>query len=118
MVIETKEREVESIEKPEGQAERSGYTRITSVSVTDDLYNLIKAHNLSPTEIFRRGVAVSLAELGVPPYNNSLNIRRIEELKSFYELEEYKQLFKMLEAFFNNEFKIMKEIIERMEDEE
>lgn len=58
---------------------RKGLTKITSVSVSDEFLKIIKDYNLSPTEVFRRGVAVTLCDQGVSRYNNPLNIERLKK---------------------------------------
>jgi len=57
---------------------RTGYTKITSVSVSGEFLELTNKYNLSPTEVYRRGVAVTLAGMGVKPYDNPLNQERLE----------------------------------------
>lgn len=82
----------QQIEEAPHKGKRKGKTTISSVSISDEFKKIIEEYNLSPTEIFRRGLAVTLAELGVEPYNNSLNRARLQEIESFFELQKYKEL--------------------------
>lgn len=97
MMVEIKsEQNIEKIEKEEQKIkERAGMTRITSVSVTEEFKELVKKYNLSPTEVFRRGVAVTLCDMGVAPYYNKLNAQRLEEAEEF--LKEMRQEEKIKE---------------------
>ena len=80
------------IEKKEGETEekqkkRAGFTKTTSVSVSKDFIAMLDKYNLSPTEIFRKGLAVQLAEMGVSPYDNMMNKERIKKIEDFFRLE-------------------------------
>ena len=70
---------------------RTGETMTTSVSVTKPFMNLINKYHLSPTEVFRRGVAITLCELGITPYKNPLNEERLNNAKEFLEDMDKKQ---------------------------
>ncbi len=66
------------------QNNRSGYSKITSVSVSKEMLNLIDKNNLSPTEIFRNGLGVTFYENGIAPYSGSImNKKRSEEVQKF-----------------------------------
>ena len=66
------------------QKNRSGYSKITSVSVSNEMIKLIEQYNLSPTEVFRRGMGVSLHDLGISPYcNSTMNKERSEYVRKF-----------------------------------
>lgn len=95
----------------EGQTsekKRAGLTTTTSVSVSDEFRELIDNYNLSPTEVFRRGVAVTLAGLGVRPYNTKMNLMRLEAIKKKLELDKLLELADKLQDASN----IIKEILE------
>jgi len=87
---------MEEIKQPkietETQEKRPGFTKTTSVSVTQEMRDLINNFDISPTEAFRKGVAVSLAELDHPQYTNKLNKKRVESIKNLDALLKFKQL--------------------------
>jgi len=69
--------------------------------VSKHIRDLVDKYKLSPTEVFRRGVAVMVYELGEPTYNSELNKVRsgyskilAEELKR---LETIKEMIKDLQ---------------------
>lgn len=73
------------------QRTRKNTSQINSVSVSPEFNSLLKEHDLSPTEVFRVGMAVTLCELGIRPYNVSkLNHKRSKLAKEF--LQEYNKL--------------------------
>lgn len=92
------------------QNKREGLTKITSVSVSNEFVEIVDRYNLSPTEVFRKGVAVNLCDMGIEQYNTPLNIERLkyvndflnkikkeEELRKEYEkIEEFKEIKKLL----------------------
>jgi len=49
---------------------------VTSVRVSRRFYDLCKDNNIEFTEAIRVGIAVILAEKGVTPYDNDLNLYR------------------------------------------
>jgi len=66
------------------QKKRAGYSKITSVSVSTEMIKIMEQYDLSPTEIFRRGMGVMLFDLGIDPYSLSvLNKERSEYVKKF-----------------------------------
>lgn len=74
----------EGKQKDDGkQKTRAGGTITTSVSVSKEFSKLISQFNLSPTECFRRGVAVTLYDLGVAMYQSEKNKERSEYMKEF-----------------------------------
>ncbi|MBD3252872.1 hypothetical protein GF386_04020 [Candidatus Pacearchaeota archaeon] len=75
---------------------RPGETITTSVSVTKGFMDKIKYYKLSPTEVFRRGLATTLADLGVYPYDNILNKKRLEVIKNYMRLQEIQDLINNL----------------------
>ena len=64
-------------------SKRSGHTKITSVSVSNEFQKLIAQYNLSPTECFRRGIAVTLCDLGVGMYQSQKNEERLSYMNEF-----------------------------------
>jgi len=62
---------------------RLGKTIITSVSVSKEFTKLIEQYNISPTECYRKGVAVTLCDLGVGMYQSQKNEDRIKYVKEF-----------------------------------
>jgi hypothetical protein len=67
----------------ENQKNRKGATKISSVSISKEFRELIFKYNLSPTEIFRRGVAVTLHDLGQEGYVTEVNTERSEFADKF-----------------------------------
>lgn len=67
----------------EKESKRSGTTVVTSVSVSKEFNNLLSEYNMSPTECFRRGVAVTLCDLGVGMYQSPKNEERLKYVKEF-----------------------------------
>ena len=67
------------------QKSRLGETKITSVSVSKKFQQLIEEHNMSPTECFRRGIAVTLCDLGVGMYQSEKNEVRSKFMHEFLE---------------------------------
>ena len=80
----------------EKQKNRSGRTIVTSVSVSKEFQKLIDQYNISPTECFRKGVAVTLFDLGVAMYQSEKNEERSkymhEFLKKIKETEDNRQI--------------------------
>lgn len=89
------------------QEKRTGETIITSVSVTKYIKNLVDRYELSPTEVFRKGVGVSLCDLGELRYSTDLNKRRSEEVKAW--LESFDEVCKFQERLEQVE-KLLKEM--------
>jgi hypothetical protein len=72
---------------------RAGFTQTTSVSISDDFRKLINKHHLSPTECIRRGIAITLCDLGVQPYDNAYNRERLKKAKQFLkEMQHWKEV--------------------------
>jgi len=67
----------------ESTSKRAGSTMVTSVSVSKEFVKIIDQHNLSPTECFRRGVAVTLCDLGVGMYQSPKNEERSKFMHEF-----------------------------------
>lgn len=67
------------MEKPN----RSGKTIVTSVSVSKEFSKLIDQYDISPTECFRRGMAVILCDLGVEMYQSKKNEDRMKYVEEF-----------------------------------
>jgi len=101
------------------QKERSGFSKITSVSVSKEMLKIIELYNLSPTEVFRRGIGVTLHDLGIKPYNiSSLNHERSEYVKEFIKnleeqekLEEFNNKLEIIKKFNNAKSRIKKALI-------
>jgi len=55
---------------------------VTSVSISPEMEQIIKDYKISPTEVFRVGMAVTLAEMGFAKYRTTLNESRIQMLKA------------------------------------
>ena len=84
------------------QNKRKGYTKITSVSVTDEMLKLIEEHDLSPTEVFRRGMGVSLHDLGISPFSLSImNKERSDYIKHFISMLEEAELLNEFNSSLN-----------------
>jgi len=67
---------------------RSGSTVVTSVSVSKEFEELTRKYNLSPTEVYRRGLATILFEMGDERYQTPLNRERLEAAKKFLEVQD------------------------------
>lgn len=51
-------------------------SQIVSTSVSNELYDLAKKHNIKWSEALRRGISLILSEEGVEGYTNKLNTER------------------------------------------
>ena len=100
----------EIITEEKSEKNRSGKTTITSVSVSDEFKAIVDKYNLSPTDVFRRGVAVTLADMGISPYNTVMNEERIKAIKSKLQIDSFETLIKELDDLTNNLKKIVYEI--------
>lgn len=89
--------------------ERSGETVIKSVSVSKHFAKLVDDYNLSPTDCFRRGVAVMLCDLGIASYKTKLNLERSKYVKKFIEEIEKEESNKI---FIEESEKLMKLLLE------
>jgi len=81
-MVEIDRKDSQVIEK-DFSKKRAGNTEVTSVSISREFSDIINEYALSPTEIFRKGLAVQLCELDVYPYNNFLNKQRVDRIKDF-----------------------------------
>jgi len=104
--------EPESHQKKERNQKRGGLTKVTSVSVSEEFKDIVERYELSPTEVFRRGVAVTLADMDIPPYNTPMNNKRLEAVRSKLELDKIEELVKQLE----NTTKSINEILEETKE--
>ena len=98
---------------------RAGQTIITSVSVSKEFSKLIEQYNISPTECFRKGVAVTLCDLGVGMYQSQKNEDRMAYVKEFMaKIEADEQLQEQFEKFekFDLIQKHLKSILKIAED--
>lgn len=84
--IEVVSKQTEKVEKG---AQTNRDTVVTSVSISKQFHDLSKAYNISPTDAVRKGIAVTLYELGIPGYDTELNKERAEFLKEY--LKEMKE---------------------------
>lgn len=101
-------------------SKRAGTTLVTSVSVSREFAKIIDQHNLSPTECFRRGIAVTLCDLGVGMYQSPKNEERSKFMHEFMQKleadeklkEEYSKmkLFDEIKKHLNNIKRIAGEI--------
>jgi len=109
MVAETKDKK-----------ERTGGTYVTSVSVTKQFERFIKEFDLSPTECFRRGVAVTLFDLGIGTYQTEKNENRWAYVKDFMKrIEEDENLnrdFEKIKDFekIRNSLQEIKESVDKL----
>lgn len=94
-------------EKLDKKQNRTGLTVITSASVSKEFDTLIKRYHLSPTECFRRGVAITLCDLGITPYDNPINQQRLKEATEF--LKEIDEIILLKEKLRQVE-RILKEL--------
>lgn len=78
-------------------SERAGNTSITSVSLSKEFQALMKKHGFSPTEMMRKGVAISLFELGDPKYNSETNKARFEAITSLLKSQELQEKLDFIE---------------------
>jgi len=105
----------------EKQKARSGETVVTSVSVSKEFAKLIEQYDLSPTECFRRGVAVTLFDLGVAMYQSDKNKDRFdfvnEFMKKIEEDEKLRLQFEKIEMFekIKENLRRIKKIAEEIE---
>ena len=75
---------------------------VTSVSVSPFLQELLDKYNFSPTEVFRKGIAVSLCDLGVQQYVTPLNTERLIYLKKFFDIIENEDNFQKIKIILDN----------------
>ena len=61
----------------------TGFTQVTSVSVSKYFKDLIRKYDLSPTEVFRIGMGAILCEMQVEEYQTDLNTTRIQNAREF-----------------------------------
>ena len=54
-------------------------TQVTSVSLSKEFQQLMSQYGISATDAVRRGIAVTLCDMGIRPYDNILNRKRLEE---------------------------------------
>lgn len=80
----------------EYQKNRAGNTIITSVSITEHIKSLMMKYGITPGDAVVRGVAVSLYEQDVYPYNSDLNKKRYEFVKN---IEKDLEIMNEIEAF-------------------
>jgi len=93
---------------------RPGLTEITSVSVSKEFRDILERYKFSPTEVFRKGIGVSLYDEGIFRYQSDTNKKRSEFLKKFlFELTNNTKkldLFDKMVGLANEILEIKKEI--------
>lgn len=67
------------------QQNRTGETKITSASLSKDFADMMQEFNMSPTEVMRKGIAVTLFDMGVSKYQTEVNKERSKFVKKFFE---------------------------------
>jgi len=107
--------------KEERKTNRIGGTVVTSVSVTKEFDDLIKEYKLSPSDVFRKGVAVCLFDLEVFKYQTDLNKKRSVYVKRF--MQNIKNDEKRMEVVdnlieFSKEVLMLKEELNYLDKEE
>jgi len=106
----------------EKTSKRSGETTVTSVSVSKEFQKLIAQYNLSPTECFRRGIAVTLFDLGVGMYQSAKNEERSRYMHEFLQKIEHeenlKKEYQQMKLFedIKKHLRTIKRIAEEIED--
>ena len=102
-----------SKKKMERNQNRSGQTKISSISMSDEFADIVNQYNLSPTECFRKGVAVSLYDMGISKYDTETNEKRSkyvqEVLSKFNAKDEIKKIEKLIQD--------LNKIVEGLKDE-
>jgi len=93
------------------QKSRKDTTVITSVSVSPEFHELVEKYRLSPSEVYRKGVAVCLAEIGVTKYATSWNKTRLERADEF--LRQFRES-KIREEFLREELRKLRELLETL----
>lgn len=95
--------------------DRPGNTELYSISVSKEFSKLVNQYKLSPTEVFRKGMAVCLYELDIDRYQTETNRKRLEFTRAF--MDKYnkdKELIKLFDDILSLG-KIIEEI--KKEDE-
>lgn len=78
---------------------RRGLTKITSVSVSNEFAEIINKYNLSPTEIFRKGMGVTLYSLGIQEYNTEINnLRHSKAMEILNNIDKQNELRERIRA--------------------
>lgn len=104
--------------------QRPGKTVVTSVSVSPVFSKFLKDFEISPTEAFRRGMAVTLYDLGVAQYQSTKNEERkkyVEEfLKKVDEEEDLKKEYDKIKDFLEIRGKLneVKRLVENLNKKE
>ena|SRR3990167_10047778 len=81
----------------EKEQKRTGLTITTSVSISKEFSDIIKKFSLSPTEILRKGMGITLYEIGVPKYKTFLNEERSKKANEILkDIKENEDLIKKL----------------------
>jgi len=92
---------------------RAGETEIKSVSVSKHFNKLIDQYNISPTDAFRKGIAVTLFDLGIIEYQSDKNKDRFNFVNKYMNYldsqQKEKELFEKI-----NDFNLIKKSIPLM----
>jgi len=105
------------------EQKRAGETKVTSVSVSERFRAFIDDYNLSPSDCFRKGVAVTLCDLGVGMYQSEKNEERSKYVKEFMEKldhdEKLAELYNKIELFekLQKQFVEIKKLIGEIEND-
>jgi antitoxin component of RelBE/YafQ-DinJ toxin-antitoxin module len=76
----------------EKKQKRTGNTKITSVSISNEFKAFMEDYNISPTEAVRKGVSIILFERGLPQYKSELNAQRYKALSETIKTEQMTDL--------------------------
>lgn len=103
------------------QTNRRGDTITTSVSVSKKFSEMMEEYDISPTEAFRKGIAVTLYDLGVSMYQSEKNKERqkyVQEfLKKIEKDEKLQNQYEKIEKFeeLKKHFDKLKNLIKEIE---
>lgn len=103
------------------EQKRAGNTKITSVSIPNDLLPIIQKHNISPTLALKKGIGVELFLKGVPTYQSQTNEERARFLSSIDKFHQQEQNMEELQTalrkiLFDIEF--VREKIKKIKEED
>lgn len=99
------------------ESRKGSKTKITSVSVSEEFWDIMKGHNVSGTEVFRAGMGIYLCEIGVKGYVTKTNLERLKRSKEILKFLDNSEAYnKKIERINFYLFKIM-ENLENLEKE-
>lgn len=107
-------------EVPEQKSRERKSTETSSVSISKEFRRIIKKHKLSPSEVFRRGVAVTLFDIGEEGYINELNSKRSEFSKKFLDEIKIYNLCSILDQIHRKttELRLLSKQLEDLQEED